>query len=129
MSRRVGEVVFEEKVVVAARTGLLLQGFAPREPEDAVAAVGGTAGLIDGNAEQFVIQIIATVFTVAFAAISCGIYGYPLGEAADVALGASRTWLGSHPDGAIEDIIFVLRGSPVMAAFRAALERQAGGSS
>jgi Amt family ammonium transporter len=35
----------------------------------AVAAVGGTAGLIDGNAEQLVIQLIATVFTVAFAAI------------------------------------------------------------
>jgi Amt family ammonium transporter len=35
----------------------------------AVAAIGGVSGLIDGNPEQLVIQIVATVFTVAFAAI------------------------------------------------------------
>ncbi len=35
----------------------------------AVAAIGGVSGLIDGNAEQLVIQVVATVFTIAFAAI------------------------------------------------------------
>ena len=60
----------------------------------------------------------------AFAAISCGIYGYPLDEAADVALSAVRAWLGAHPGSGIEDIIFVLRGATVMAAFRGALDRQ-----
>ena len=35
----------------------------------AVAAVGGTAGLIEGNVEQLFIQLIATVFTIAFAGV------------------------------------------------------------
>jgi O-acetyl-ADP-ribose deacetylase len=59
--------------------------------------------------------------TIAFPAISCGIYGYPLDEAARVALGAIRSWLASHPDHGISDILFVLRGDDVMAAFEAAL--------
>lgn len=63
--------------------------------------------------------------SVAFPALGCGVYGYPLGEAAEVALSSVRTWLGSHPDSGIEDVIFVLRGAPVMAAFRGALQRQA----
>ena len=61
----------------------------------------------------------------AFPAISCGVYGYPLDEAADVALGAVRDWLASHPASGIVDIDFVLRGETVMAAFEAALERAA----
>ena len=66
----------------------------------------------------------AGAHSIAFAAISCGIYGYPLDEAADVALTAVREWLSTHPGGGVEDIIFVLRGEQVMAAFRGALERQ-----
>ncbi|MGD8683888.1 MAG: O-acetyl-ADP-ribose deacetylase [Chloroflexota bacterium] len=62
--------------------------------------------------------------SVAFAAISCGVYGYPLDGAADVALSTIRTWLSTHPASGIEDIIFVLRGATVMAAFREALTRQ-----
>jgi O-acetyl-ADP-ribose deacetylase (regulator of RNase III) len=61
--------------------------------------------------------------SVAFPAISCGIYGYPLDEAADVALRAVRDWLTDHPGSGIEDIRFVLRGEPVMAAFERALAR------
>ena len=60
--------------------------------------------------------------SVAFSAISCGVYGYPLEEAAEVAFDAVRSWLGTHPGNRIEDIVWVLRGEPVMAAFRAALE-------
>jgi O-acetyl-ADP-ribose deacetylase len=63
--------------------------------------------------------------TVAFPAISCGIYGYPLDEAADVALGAVQGWLAEHPDHGIREVMFVLRGEAVMAAFRRALARQA----
>ncbi len=64
--------------------------------------------------------------SVAFAAISCGIYGYPLDEAAKVALSAVHTWLRSHPQSGIEEVVFILRGEPVMAAFGAALSRAAG---
>jgi O-acetyl-ADP-ribose deacetylase (regulator of RNase III) len=62
--------------------------------------------------------------SVAFPAISCGVYGYPLDEAAAVALAAVRTWLSTHPRSGIEDILFVLRGGEVMTAFRGALTRQ-----
>jgi O-acetyl-ADP-ribose deacetylase (regulator of RNase III) len=61
---------------------------------------------------------------VSFPAISCGVYGYPLDDAADVALGAVREWLGSHPGSGISDVVFVLRGDEVMAAFAGALARR-----
>lgn len=35
--------------------------------------------------------------TIAFPAISCGVYGYPLVEAAEVALGVARDFLRSNP--------------------------------
>ena len=60
--------------------------------------------------------------SVAFPAISCGIYGYPLDQAADVALGAIRGWLASHPDNGIADVIVVLRGDETTRAFTAALD-------
>lgn len=59
--------------------------------------------------------------SVAFPAISCGVYGYPLALASEVALGAVHAWLGEHPGSSITDIVFVLRGEPVMAAFERAL--------
>jgi O-acetyl-ADP-ribose deacetylase (regulator of RNase III) len=61
--------------------------------------------------------------SIAFPAISCGIYGYPLDEAADVALTAIRAWLAEHADSDISEIRFVLRGDAVMAAFDGALAR------
>jgi O-acetyl-ADP-ribose deacetylase (regulator of RNase III) len=60
--------------------------------------------------------------SVAFPAISCGIYGYPLDEAARVALDAIRSWLAAHTDHGISDIIIVLRGDDVMSAFSTALD-------
>ncbi|HKZ92916.1 MAG TPA: macro domain-containing protein, partial [Candidatus Limnocylindrales bacterium] len=60
--------------------------------------------------------------SMAFPAISCGVYGYPLAEAADVALGAVDGWLAAHPGNGIDDIVFVLRGAEVMAAFGEALD-------
>lgn len=64
--------------------------------------------------------------SVAFPAISCGVYGYPLEPAGEVALGAVRDWLAEHPDSGIRRIVFALRGEPVMSAFRHALERAVG---
>jgi O-acetyl-ADP-ribose deacetylase (regulator of RNase III) len=60
--------------------------------------------------------------SVAFPAISCGVYAYPLGPAASVALDAVSSWLSSHPESEIDDIMFVLRGEPVMGAFSTALD-------
>jgi O-acetyl-ADP-ribose deacetylase (regulator of RNase III) len=60
--------------------------------------------------------------SVAFPAISCGVYGYPIDEAARIALSTIDAWLASSTDHGISDIIVVLRGDEVMAAFAAALD-------
>jgi len=54
--------------------------------------------------------------TVAFPAISTGIYGYPLGEAAEVAIGAVRSAQTS-----VEEVRFVLFGGKAFEAFERAL--------
>jgi O-acetyl-ADP-ribose deacetylase (regulator of RNase III) len=54
--------------------------------------------------------------TVAFPAISTGVYGYPLEEAAPVAIGAVR-----GADTAVEEVRFVLFGPDAYAAFDRAL--------
>ena len=49
----------------------------------AVAAIGGVSGLIEGNVEQLGIQVIATVFTIAFA----GIGTFIIIKVIDIAIG------------------------------------------
>src|SRR5580698_5648253 len=58
------------------------------------------------------------VRTIAFPAISCGIYGYPIPAAAAIAVETVRDVLEREP--AIEQVIFACFGSDVLAAFRAA---------
>lgn len=54
--------------------------------------------------------------TVAFPAISTGIYGYPLGEAAEVAIGAVR-----GAETSVQEVRFVLFGQKALEAFERAL--------
>jgi len=54
--------------------------------------------------------------TVAFPAISTGVYGYPVEEAARVALEATRDGLENHPE--IEDVRFVLFSDEHLQAFQ-----------
>jgi O-acetyl-ADP-ribose deacetylase (regulator of RNase III) len=54
--------------------------------------------------------------TVAFPAISTGVYGYPLDEAAPVAIEAVRT-----ADTAVREVRFVLFGRDAFAAFQRAV--------
>jgi O-acetyl-ADP-ribose deacetylase (regulator of RNase III) len=56
---------------------------------------------------------------VAFPAISTGVYGYPLREAAGVALGATREALEAHPS--VEEARFWLFGDEAYHAFEDAL--------
>lgn len=56
--------------------------------------------------------------TVAFPAVSAGIYGWGAAEVARVAASAVRGWTGS-----VELVRFVLLGEDVLAAFTAALEQ------
>jgi O-acetyl-ADP-ribose deacetylase len=64
---------------------------------------------------------------VAFPAISTGIYAYPLDEAADVAIRATRDALEAHPS--VEEARFWLFGDAAYAAFASAHSRYCSGSS
>jgi O-acetyl-ADP-ribose deacetylase (regulator of RNase III) len=58
--------------------------------------------------------------TIAFPAISTGVYGYPLELAAPIALGATATFLRAHA-GVLDEVRFVLFGTPAFDAFTHAL--------
>jgi O-acetyl-ADP-ribose deacetylase (regulator of RNase III) len=59
--------------------------------------------------------------TVAFPAISCGAYGYPIEEAARIAFKTTREFLAVSDE--IEKVIFVVWGEDVYEAYRQALEK------
>jgi O-acetyl-ADP-ribose deacetylase (regulator of RNase III) len=59
------------------------------------------------------------VTTIAFPAISCGIYGYPLPAAARIATDTVSRYLAGAP--AIQQVIFACFGADVLAEFRSAL--------
>jgi O-acetyl-ADP-ribose deacetylase len=62
--------------------------------------------------------------SIAFPAISTGIYHYPLAEAADISVRTVIDYLREHPD--IELVRFVLWDQPILAAYEQALQRQSG---
>jgi len=57
--------------------------------------------------------------TIAFPAISCGAYGYPIQEAAHIALKTTREFLGATDK--MDKVIFVLWGEDVYKAYRQVL--------
>jgi len=62
--------------------------------------------------------------TLAFPAISCGIYGYPIQDAAEIALSTTASRISSHEQ--IEQVTFVLFGDGDHAVYRDAAGRLAG---
>jgi O-acetyl-ADP-ribose deacetylase (regulator of RNase III) len=54
--------------------------------------------------------------TIAFPAISCGAYGYPIPEAAQIAVETARDFLAS--ENKIDKVIFVLWGEDIYGAYR-----------
>ena len=54
--------------------------------------------------------------TIGFPAISCGAYGYPIQEAAQIALGTTREFLATEER--IEKVIFVLWGEEIYEIYR-----------
>ena len=59
--------------------------------------------------------------SVAFPAISCGIYGYPFEAAAEIALETTVAFLDAHAG--LETVMFVLFNQPVYEAFANALAK------
>lgn len=59
--------------------------------------------------------------TVAFPSISTGAYGYPVSEAARVALRACADWIRAHP-GALDEVRFVLFSESDLDTYRRALD-------
>ena len=59
------------------------------------------------------------VRTIAFPAISCGLYGYPVKEAAQIAVTETVTFL---KDGSIERVIFTCMGEGVYEAYESAVQ-------
>jgi O-acetyl-ADP-ribose deacetylase (regulator of RNase III) len=59
--------------------------------------------------------------TIAFPAISCGVYGYPLLEACEIALVEATSALKSYPE--LDSVLFVAFGDDVLEAYRQALDK------
>jgi O-acetyl-ADP-ribose deacetylase (regulator of RNase III) len=88
---------------------------------------GGTSGepelLASCYAHALLLAEAHGIATIAFPAISCGAFGYPLGAATAVAVNtvARSTAAGD----AIRDVIFACFGDDVLAAYRSELDRLA----
>lgn len=81
----------------------------------------GEAGLLAGAyRESLRLALEQGCGSVAFPAISTGVYGYPLAGAAGVALQTIRDFLTAHPDLTVR---VVLHGSGPLNVFRRTLER------
>jgi O-acetyl-ADP-ribose deacetylase (regulator of RNase III) len=61
------------------------------------------------------------VKTIAFPAISTGVYGYPKKEAADIALKAVTDFLDQHQE--LEEVVFVLYGESDFALYKEKCDR------
>lgn len=56
--------------------------------------------------------------TIAFPAVSAGVYGWHAGEVAHVATAAVLAWAEEHPDASVTEVRFVLYNERLLKAFR-----------
>jgi O-acetyl-ADP-ribose deacetylase (regulator of RNase III) len=82
-------------------------------------AHGEPALLASCYAESLKLAMVNGVRSIAFPAISCGIYGYPIPDAASIAVRAVADFLAANDP--IQCVIFACFGQDVMAAYQTAL--------
>ena len=84
---------------------------------------GGSANepalLADCYRNSLALAVAHGATSIAFPAISCGVYAYPIPRAADIAIGTVADFLADAP--AITQVIFACFGAEVSRAFQAAL--------
>ena len=85
---------------------------------------GEPALLASCYTESLKLAVAHGVRTIAFPAISCGIYGYPIGPATRIAVATTGAFLAAEPS--IETVIFACFGDEVLAAYRAELAARTG---
>ena len=69
--------------------------------------------------ECFALASAHALTSVAFPAISCGVYGYPLEDAVEVAIGTSLDCLAAEPR--LERVVFACFGAAALDAYRTRL--------
>jgi O-acetyl-ADP-ribose deacetylase (regulator of RNase III) len=88
---------------------------------------GGTAGEPDLLAscyrESLKLAVAHGVGSIAFPAISCGVYGYPIAAAARIAV--TETVAVLRDEASVTRVVFACFGAEVLQAFRAALREAA----
>jgi O-acetyl-ADP-ribose deacetylase len=67
------------------------------------------------------IAIAHAIRTIAFPAISCGVYGYPIAKAAKIAVRECQRFTQKHP--LVETVTFALYGADALAVYEAELAR------
>ncbi len=72
-------------------------------------------------AESLKLAVAHGVRSIAFPAISCGIYGYPIAEAARIAVSTVAEFLAG--DASVERVVLACFGRDVLEAYEAALAR------
>ncbi|MFD4599331.1 protein-ADP-ribose hydrolase [Streptomyces sp. NPDC058464] len=87
-------------------------------PGDAAALAASYRACLDLAAE------VGTIRTLAFCAVSTGVFGYPKDEAAQVALRTVAGWLAAHP-GRFDRIVFTVFTADDETAYRRALGKAA----
>jgi len=63
--------------------------------------------------------------SITFPAISTGVYGYPIDDAARVAVAAIRQWIAQHPATALQRITLLAFSRPDLDVLRAAIDDRA----
>jgi len=102
------DIATAEKIVHTV--GPVYSGYPPAEAARLLAACYGAS-----------LDLAAGHRSIAFPAISTGVYGYPIGEASAVAVAAVRGWLAEHPDTRLETVTLVAHGADDLRAIEQAL--------